>query len=258
MTQKLYPPMLNHVVSNEQNLRTFNIFQALKIAFLPIFIALMASGNLDQFLNSEIEAILRSPAGLSQTIWLYGSVSILSSLFVPLLMTFFASYALARSIQNQDYTQFIPPNMKNFISEHFELSILEMLRSWGKTFLWTFVFIIPGIIKFFFYLPVPFVVFFSKRYQAGEVDALKLSQRIAQKHWFWLLAYMCLFTFVLPMTLSLGLDQYRVFREYFVYASLLTAVDAVIVIFFHYYVLKLILKSIKEDDSQRITNELNV
>jgi hypothetical protein len=250
--------MMNHVVPNEQNLRTFNILQALKIAFLPIFIALLMSGSLDQFINSKIEAILRSPKGLSQTIWLYGSVSIISSLFFPLLITFIASYGLARSIQNQDYNQFIPPNIENFISEHFELSFLEMLRSWGKTFLWTFLFIIPGIIKFFFYIPVPFVVYFSKRYQAGEVDALKLSQSIAKKHWFWLLAYMALFSFVLPMALSLGMDQYRVFREYFVYASLLTAVDAVIVIVFHYYILKLILKFIKDDDMNGAPHGTNV
>lgn len=242
--------MMNHVVPNEQNLRTFNIFIALKIAFLPIFLALLISGSLDQFINSKIEAILRSPQGLSQTIWLYGAASIFSSLLFPLIITFFASYALARSIQDVEYGQFVPKSFGSFIEEHFELSFLETIRSWGKTFLWTFLFVIPGIVKFFFYMPTPFVVFFSKRYQAGEVDALKLAQKIAKKHWFWLLIYMSMFTFILPMTLSLGMDQYRVFREYIVYASLLTAIDAVIVIVFHYYILKLILKFIKEDDSK--------
>lgn len=251
--------MMNHVVSNEQNLRTFNIFHTLKIAFLPIFLALLVSGSLDQFINSKIEAILRSPQGLSQEIWLYGAVSIFSSLLFPLIITFFASYALARSIQDVDYASFMPKSFDGFFKDNFELSFLETIRSWGKTFLWTFLFIIPGIIKFFLYIPVPFVVFFSKRYQAGEVDALKLSQKIAKKHWFWLLIYMTMFTFVLPMTLSLGMDQYRVFREYVVYASLLTAIDAVIVIVFHYYILKLILKFIKDDDSKGATTHgLNV
>lgn len=250
--------MMNHVVSNEQNLRTFNIYSALKIAFLPIFLALLVSGSLDQYINSKIEAILRSPHGLSQTIWLYGAVSIFSSLLFPLLITFIASFALARSIQDVTYSSFAPQSFEGFIKENFELSFLEMIRSWGKTFLWTFLFIIPGIIKFFLYLPVPFVVFFSKRYQAGEVDALKLAQKIAKKHWFWLLIYMTMFTFVLPMTLSLGMDQYRVFREYFVYASLLTAIDAVVVIVFHYYILKLILKFIKDDDSKGMTDGFNV
>lgn len=250
--------MMNHVVSSEQNLRTFNIIKALKIAFLPIFLALLISGTLDQFINSKIEAILRSPQGLSQTIWLYGSISIFSSLFFPLVITFIASFALARSIQNQDYSRFIPTSLLDFVGEHFELSFLETIRSWGKTFLWTFLFIIPGIIKFFLYMPVPFVVLFSKRYQDGEVDALKLAQKIAKKHWFWLLVYMTMFTFILPMALSLGMDQYRVFREYFVYASLLTAVDAVIVIVFHYYILKLILKFIKDDDLKGRPDGLNV
>ena len=99
-------------------------------------------------------------------------------------------------------------------------------------------------------MPTPFVVLFSKRYQAGEVDALKLAQKIAKKYWFWLLVYMTMFTFVLPMTLSLSLDQYRVFRDYIVYATMITAIDAVIVIVFHYYILKLILKFIKDDDSK--------
>ena len=244
--------MMNHVVSNEQNLRTFNIFTTLKIAFVPIFLALLISGSLDQFINSKIEAILRSPQGLSQTIWFYGAVSIFSSLFFPLIVTFFASFALARSIQDTEYGQFVPKSLSGFFKDNFELSFLETIRSWGKTFLWTFLFIIPGIVKFFFYMPTPFVVFFSKRYQAGEVDALKLAQKIAKKYWFWLLVYMTMFTFVLPMTLSLSMDQYRVFREYIVFATLLTAIDAVIVIVFHYYILKLILKFIKEDDSKGV------
>lgn len=251
--------MMNHVVSNEQNLRTFNIFKALKIAFLPIFLALLISGTIDQYINTKIEAILRSTQGLSQTIWLYGAVSIFSSLLFPLIITFVASYALARSIQDVNYATFTPKAFDRFLKDNFELSFLETIRAWGKTFLWTFLFIIPGIIKFFLYVPVPFVVFFSKRYQAGEVDALKLSQKIAKKHWFWLLIYMTMFTFVLPMTLSLGMDQYRVFREYVVYASLLTAIDAVVVIVFHYYILKLILKFIKDDDSKGATaNGTNV
>lgn len=242
--------MINHVVSSEQNLRTFNIFKALKVAFLPIFLALLISGSIDQFINTKIEAILRSPHGLSQTIWLYGSLSIFSSFFFPLLITLIASFALARSIQDQNFSQFIPKSFADFIGEHFELTFLETLRSWGKTFLWTFLLIIPGIVKFFLYVPTPFVVLFSKRYQNGEVDALKLAQQIAKKCWFWLLVYMTMFTFVLPMTLSLGMDQYRVFRENFISASLLTAIDAVIVIVFHYYILKLILKFIKDDDAK--------
>ena len=244
--------MMNHVVSNEQNLRTFNIFTTLKIAFVPIFLALLISGSLDQFINSKIEAILRSPQGLSQTIWIYGAASIFSSIFFPLIVTFFASFALARSIQDVEYSQFIPKSLSAFFKDNFELSFLETIRSWGKTFLWTFLFIIPGIIKFFLYMPTPFVVLFSKRYQAGEVDALKLAQKIAKKYWFWLLVYMTMFTFVLPMTLSLSLDQYRVFRDYIVYATMITAIDAVIVIVFHYYILKLILKFIKEDDSKGV------
>lgn len=241
---------MNHVVPNEQNLRTFNIFNALKTAFLPIFLALLISGSLDQFINSKIEAILRSPQGLSQTVWFFGAISIFSSLFFPLIVSFFASFALSCSISDKEYSQFIPLSLNQFFKENFELSFLEIIRSWGKTFLWTFVFIVPGFVKFFLYMPTPFVVFFSKRYKSGEVDALELAQKISRKYWLWLLTYMTVFTFVLPMSLSLGMDQYRVFSEYAVYATLLTAIDAVIVIIFHYYILKLILQFIKKDDSQ--------
>lgn len=251
--------MINHVVSSNQKIRTFDLIRAIKIAFLPIFLALLASGSLDQFINSKIEAILRSPQGLSQTIWLYGFISIFSSLLFPLIVTFFASFALSRSIQDPGFLQYKANNFKDFIHEHFELSFLETLRAWGKTFLWMFLLIIPGLIKFFLYLPVPFVVFFSQSYQRGEIDALKLAQKIAKKYWFWLLIYMTMFTFILPMTLSLGMDQYRVFREYFVYASLLTAVDTLVVIVFHYYILKLILQFIKDFDAKGFeTNGTNV
>lgn len=246
--------MITHVVSVEQNLRTFNLPRAIKIAFLPIFLALLIAGNLDQFINLKIEGILRSPNGLSQMIWMYGFLSIFSSLLFPLIVSFFASFALSKSIQNHEYNQFKPFSLKTFLGDNFELSFIETLRAWGKTFLWTFLFIIPGLIKFFLYIPVPFVVFFSRRYQNGEVDALKLSQKISRKHWFWLAVYMMMFTFVVPMILSISLDQYRVFREYFVYASLLTAVDTIIIIVFHYYILKLILQFIKDFDVEEVAH----
>jgi hypothetical protein len=213
LTAGLVTPMINHVVTTSENIRTFNIFRAIKIAFLPIFLALLAAGNLDQYINTKIEAILRSPFGLSQTIWLYGFASIFSSLLFPLIVAFFASYALSLSIQDENYAQFKARSFREFFSEHFELSFLETLRSWGKTFLWTFLFIIPGLVKFFLYMPVPFVVFFSKRYQNGEVDALKLSQKIARKYWFWFLIYMLAFMFVLPMSLLCFKADFKIHKR---------------------------------------------
>lgn len=250
MTRVTYTPMINYVVSSEQKIRTFNIFKALKVAFLPIFLALLVSNNLDQFVNLKIESILRSPEGLSQSIWFYGSLSIFSSIFFPLLISLFASFSLSYSIQDSNYSQYLPLSFTDFLKNNFELSFLETLRSWGKVFLWSFLLIIPGFIKFFFYIPVPFVVFFSKRYQSGGVDALELSQQIAKKHWFWLLIYVVLFTILIPMTLSLVFDQYRVYREHPIFASLLTLVDTIIIIIFHYSILKLILKYIVDTENK--------
>ena len=69
------------------------------------------------------------------------------------------------------------------MGEKFELAFVETLRAWGKTFLWCFLFIIPGLIKYTYYLMAPFVVLFSRKYAAGEEDALKYSEQLSKKFW---------------------------------------------------------------------------
>ena len=57
----------------------------------------------------------------------------------------------------------------------------EYLRVMGKTLLWGLVLIIPGIVRYIQFGFVPLIVFFLKPYDEGQVDALALSTRLANR-----------------------------------------------------------------------------
>jgi hypothetical protein len=179
------------------------IFQLVKTAFLPIFSAMLVSSLAQQFLDKKIEGIIQSPQGLSSMIWLWGFLSLLAAMLFPLFVSLLCSYFYAFN-----HTKFL----KVFAQNHLEKSLIESLRAWGLSFLWGFLFIIPGIVKYSYYMFSPYVVYFSTRYQNGEKDALDLSKEVFLAHWIPYSVYILLFGFVFPMILSSALDQYRIFN----------------------------------------------
>lgn len=201
-----------------------------------IFSAVLAATVADQLLNKQIDNLIRSPQGLSNTIWLWGAVSLISTLFFPLLITLLCSQALASR----------PRSIQKFISEKFELGLLETLRAWGKTFLWCFVFIIPGLIKYTYYLMVPYVVFFSERYAEGKVDALEYSTLLSKKFWWRLNLWLTLFYLIIPLALSSVLDEYRLFSLHPVSAAWCVLLETILVLSFNYVILKLFFKYLNE------------
>lgn len=56
----------------------------------------------------------------------------------------------------------------------------ETFRAMGHVLLWSLLLIIPGIIVYTRLSFVPYIVLYSKEYQAGEVDCLALSKRLAK------------------------------------------------------------------------------
>ncbi len=206
------------------------------MGFLLIFAAILAATLSDQTLNKQIDGIIRSPQGLSNMIWLWGALSLLSVLFFPLLISLLCSHTLA--ISNFGF--------RSFFNEKFELGLIEQLRAWGKSFLWTFVFIIPGIIFTIIYTLVPFVVFFSRKYANGQVDALKFSFQLAKKFFLRLVLWMIIFYVALPMTTSVFLDEYKLFSLHPVTALACVLLETLLALVFHYFLLQVFLKYLNE------------
>ncbi len=190
----------------------------------------------DQLLNKQIDQVIRSPQGLSNMIWLWGSVSLISTLFFPLLISLLCSQTLSAK----------PHSIQKLFNEKFELGLIETLRAWGKTFLWCFVFIIPGLIKYTYYLMAPYVVFFSQAYAEGKVDALDYSTKLSKMFWWRLNIWLAIFYFVIPLALSSALDEYRLFSLHPITATACVLLESILVLSFNYFILKLFFKYLNE------------
>ncbi len=160
----------------------------------------------------------------------------MSALFFPLLISVLCAYVLI--ITNQ--------KINDFFAENLELSLIETLRAWGKTFLWSFVFLLPGVIKYVHYILTPFVVMFSRKYKNGEVDALEYSTVISKHFRGMLNLWLAVFFVVVPIFMYAIFDEYRVFSTHPVAATILVFVEAVILLLFHYLILKLFIKYLNE------------
>lgn len=204
--------------------------------FLLIFLAGIAAALVDQSLNRKIELVIKSPDGLSNMIWVWGIASLASSLFFPLLISMLCAYTLSLAFASKTA----------LMKDKFELALVETLRSWGKTFLWCFVFIIPGLIKYTYYLMAPFVVMFSKQYEQGEVDALELSEKISKKFWWRLNVWLTLFYFFVPLALSSGLDEFKTFQLHPLSATACVLFETILVFVFHFLILRLFLRYLHE------------
>jgi hypothetical protein len=146
---------------------------------------------LDQWLVLKTQTELSNPQGAGPSVWIFGLLTVILGMLYPLLSSLFIFSILTKSTLPFQF-------MKNF-----ELALIEVLRAWGKSFLWSFLLIIPGLIRFAQYFFVPFVVCFDPAYQRGEVDALTRSQEISRGRTLWLIALLFLFDAALPLILSL-------------------------------------------------------
>lgn len=214
----------------------FDFKTLLRPAFLLIFSALFFSTLTDQYLQRQVELVIRSKDGLSSIIWLWGALSILSAVLFPLLISIFCAYLLIPTGQS----------VGKFLGENLELSLVETLRAWGKTFLWSFVFLIPGVIKYINYILTPFVVLFSKKYKNGEVDALDYSARISKNFWWSIKLWLGLFYVIVPILLYALFEEYRSFGTHPVWATLVVLLETVIELLFHFIILRLFVKYLNE------------
>lgn len=196
LTHPLFPEVNTEVNFFTENLRVF------KKVFLPLFALVIFSSNVDQYLNLQMENALSNPEGAQQQIYVIGFLSILSSVIFPVLLMTLALYAL-NSLSD------ITKSLDTFLHKNLSQIFIETLRSWGKTLLWSLLFILPGLWKYIEYSLVPLVVTSSRDYDDGKEDALKRSSQIVRKHWLKVTGVFVLFHLFFPICLSVFFDSYR-------------------------------------------------
>lgn len=219
-----------------ENLQTFK-----KIA-LPLFTLAILSNNVDQYLNMQVEEALRDPSGIQKSILIYGFLSIFFNIVFPVLMTTLALFSLF-SLKSKAMS------LSGFFDKHLNQIFIETLRAWGKTLLWSMVFLLPGIWKYLHYSLVPFVVAGSPLYREGRVDALQASASIVSKHRVKVLGIFILFHLFIPIVLSALFDAYRLIWKTPLASLLLSLLDTYLLIISTHLLFNIFTSEVKQDDS---------
>ncbi len=189
----------------------------------------------------QVESALRDPTGIQKSIVLYGFLSIFFNVVFPVLMTTLALYSLfslrARTLL-----------LGEFFNRHLNHLFIETLRAWGKTLLWSILFIIPGIWKYLHYSLVPFVVVGSPLYQHGHVDALQASTAIVRKHRVQVFGIFILFHLLIPIILSALFDAYRLIWKTPMASLLLSLLDTYLLLISTHLLFKIFTSEVKQDE----------
>lgn len=192
---------------------------------LPLLATSAVFHLLDEQLVALTQAELFAQEGASAKLWLYGGLSMLTSLLGPLLLL----TLILSAVSGQRVTDFAKRNFGYLTKEH--------MRGFGKVFLWGILLIIPGFWKFLQILFLPFVVGLDSRYQRGELDALEASRAVFKQHWAKVLGLFVLFGLLIPMFLT-TFDEYRSAMEHPISWAFLVVVDLTIFLLFQCLLLK--------------------
>ncbi len=195
--------------------------KAFKKIFLLLFVATFLTNELDQVISQQVENAIRSPTGVTNAVYIYGFLSLLTGLFFPALLGLLCLFGLSED-------SFSWGHLKNYFRKYLNIFMIETLRSWGKILQGSLLLIVPGLIRYFSLVLVPFVVTQSKVYDRGEVDALELSSRLVRKSFWKIFFLVLLFHFFIPLIFTSFFDEYRVFLQTPVVCLLLTLLDAYI------------------------------
>ena len=193
---------------------------------------------IEQVISKKIEILVSSKDGLSSMIWFWGGLSLFTTIFFPMLVALLSSYNLIK-------TQVSSPD---FIADHLEMSLIETLRAWGKSFLWSFLLVLPGIWKFFLYTLTPYIVLFSERYKKGQVDALDYSSMICKKNWKAINWWLTVFYLFVPIGFYFLTEPIRLINEHPFLATLVVLAHTLAEYLFHYFILKIFINFINENE----------
>lgn len=201
--------------------RNLQIFK--RIGF-PLYVLSLIYTSLDQLLTLNTEAALYNPQGGTGWVWGYGFASLVVGILYPILGSLVVIYGAYAEETNEN-------DLWSFIQHHLNQLGIEVLRSWGKTLLWSLLFILPGIWKYLEYTMIPFVVTLSKAYDRGEQDALLTSTRIVRRNLLKVLAILLSFHLIFPSILTVLFDDHRLIWQTPLSAALLTFIDVYLFIF---------------------------
>jgi len=195
LTQSIYFDVTSFIQLTSVNVKTTRFSLTPKhISTLIIgFLMLVLYQFLDLSLTSILEKLFRSSDGAPPWVWGIALVSVVLNILAPLVIAFWLLNSLRAKSAPAD----------------FEFLLIENLRAWGSTFLWSLLLILPGLYKWLSYSLVPYVVLFSKKYSEGQADALELSTLVFKKCWYKILILVLFFGLVLPLVLTTGFDGYR-------------------------------------------------
>lgn len=198
--------------------------QIFKRIGLPLFVLTLIYTSLDQLLTINIDASLRSTAGGNMgMIWAYGFLSLIIGILFPILGILIVVYGASEPATSE-------LGLMYFIEKHVNQVSIEILRSWGKTLLWSLALILPGMWKYVEFTMIPFVVMLSPGYQRGEQDALEASSRVVKQRLGKIILILILFHLILPSLLTVFFDDYRLVWQTPVSALFLTLLDVYIFI----------------------------
>lgn len=223
-----------------ENLKVF------KKVFLPLFALVVLSSTVDRYLSLLLENTLNNPDGAQQQTYFIGFLSIISSIFFPVLLITLALFALC-SLDNQKKVSF-----GAFLHKNLNLIFIETLRSWGKTLLWSLLFILPGLWKFIEYSLVPLVVTTSKDYDEGKVDALEASGKIVRKNGFKITGLFILFHLFIPLVMSAAFDAYSLIWKTPISSLFLSAIDTYLLLFSTHILFKIFISEENQNVSAHV------
>lgn len=162
-----------------------------------LFFATLVYLLLDQWVTQTVQAQLFSESVNEWLLWCLVALSLLINFIFPLVMLVVVFSALHQSVGLMDHIKYL---------------IIEQMRAWGKSALWTLAFIIPGLVKMVHFLFVPLVVLSDSAYQKGSADALIQSQKLSRKVFWSLGLALIFFMIVLPLVMS-PLNEYKQFAS---------------------------------------------
>lgn len=199
-------------------------FQIFKRIGLPLYVLTLIYTSLDQLLTINTEAAMRNPNGGTTWIWVYGFSSLIVGIIFPILGILVVLYGAKAPDANEK-------GLWQFIQHHMNQLSIEILRSWGKTLMWSLLFILPALWKYLEYTMIPFIVTMSKKYDRGEEDALDSSAHMVRQHLLKVSAILLVFHLIFPSILTVLFDEYRLVWHTPVSALVLTLVDVYLFIF---------------------------
>jgi hypothetical protein len=158
------------------------------------FLVLLIYQALDALINNFLEVLFKSPEGTPNWVWFVAGFSVLINILFPVGISFWLLSAV-KSTRNW--------------SGDFQQLLIETLRVWGKILTFTLAFLIPGLWKWVSTIFVPYVVLFSKKYRAGDADAILSSQMIFKKVWARSMVVLVVFSILVPLFMTTSFDEYR-------------------------------------------------